>query len=83
MHRVKLTRYFYDTGLDVAIPAKCTDGDIQLIKNGKPHPYEGRLEVCINNAWGTVCEKSFDALDTEVVCATLGFPRDRGLTYFA
>ena len=33
---------------------------------------EGRLEVCINNAWGSVCDERFGAPDTRKVCSLLG-----------
>ena len=33
---------------------------------------EGRVEVCINRAWGTVCETEFSADDAEVVCRQRG-----------
>ena len=33
---------------------------------------EGRLEICINNAWGTVCNNLFTSVEARVVCANLG-----------
>ncbi len=37
---------------------------------------DGRLEICINNAWGTVCNNSFRAIDAQVACNQLmGFER--------
>lgn len=37
---------------------------------------EGRLEVCINNAWGTVCDDRFGSEDAAVACSQIsGYSR--------
>ena len=46
------------------------DGDTRLV-NGE-NVQEGRLEICINNAWGTVCQRGFSSDEANVVCRDLG-----------
>ena len=35
------------------VPSNCTDGDIRLV--GGSTSNEGRVEICVNNVWGTIC----------------------------
>ena len=49
----------------------CTDGVIQL--NGSSIAGSGRIEVCSNGQWGTICDTFWDNRDARVVCRQLGF----------
>lgn len=51
----------------------CSDGEIRLVGGTI---LSGRLEVCLNNAWGTVCEEGFTADDAQVVCNQTGLPHN-------
>ena len=56
--------------------ADCTDGQLRLV--GGANIREGRVEICINNAWGTICDDLFGPQDAIVVCTQMGFS-NRGM----
>ena len=52
-------------------PSVCATGSVQLV--GGSSAREGRLEVCLKDQWGTVCDDSLDKNTAAVICQQLGF----------
>ena len=57
---------------------ECNHGDARLV-NG-PRETEGRVEVCANGQWATVCDGNsiyaWDASKTQLICKQLGLPTE-------
>lgn len=49
----------------------CTHGSIRL-RDGSTS-MNGRVEVCMNEQWGTVCDDNWEAVDANVACRELGY----------
>ena len=58
--------------------SNCTNGDLRLV--GGASLAEGRVEMCYNNAWGTVCDDGFTKEEALVVCRQLGLLQTEGMT---
>ena len=73
---VKISLFFLFLATDT-VNGMCITGEVRL---GSPlwhiDSAHGRLEVCINNAWGTVCNERFGSEDAAVACfGVAGFSR--------
>ena len=66
------------TARDLITFTNCSDGEVRLV--GGVMEYEGRVEICVNGAWGTICSETsywiwyntWTTTDSRVVCRQLG-----------
>ena len=63
INNVVLLNYFLSTG--------CSDGSIRL--RDSIASMNGRVEVCLNGDWGTVCDDGWTTVDANVACRQLGY----------
>lgn len=65
---------------DIMHYSGCTSGDIRLVEGSTE--LEGRVEICLNNMWSTVCDDGWENVDAGIVCRQLGYSAT-GITVLA
>jgi deleted-in-malignant-brain-tumors protein 1 len=51
--------------------SECNETDVRLVDGVTSD--DGRVEICFNGLWGSVCDNSWDYRDARVVCQQLGY----------
>ena len=53
----------------------CEDGEVRLVDGSRPS--EGRVEVCYNDFWVSVCASDpWGSPEVQVICRQLGYPTE-------
>ena len=60
-----------DNTIQINVECNTQDG-IRLRSRDGQNAFEGRVEVCDNNTWKTVCNRMWDNAEAAVVCRQLG-----------
>ena len=51
----------------------CNDGEVRLFDGENFNQREGRVEICYNGVWGTVCADGWNEIATNITCSQLGY----------
>ena len=63
--------YAVSASVHCSDPGECNEGDVRLADGVLEQ--EGRVEVCVNGVWGSICGTGWNGVDGYVVCKQAGF----------
>ena len=52
-------------------PGSCEEGAVQLVDGIIDR--EGRVEMCHDGVWGSICDERWDKTDAYIICQQLGY----------
>ncbi len=58
--------------ISVIYSIDCREGGLRMVDGSRYN--EGRVEVCSNGRWGTVCGDGWTEREAALVCSRLGYP---------
>ena len=64
--------HLFFTTARIPNPANCTDGELRL-GGSLTNLRRGRVEMCYEGQWGTICDDLWGTNDAKVACRQLGF----------
>ena len=52
------------------VPDNCTEGSVRLFGSTARN---GTVQVCVNQTWGSICDRNWNSQDALVICRQFGF----------
>ena len=75
--------YTFQMSINFYIEQKpCNHSQIRLNNGTELNNARGRVEVCLDGLWGTVCDRGWTRHDANTVCRQLGYTNSSTQSHF-